>query len=48
MANYATLKAAIAADIKTNGVQAITGAVLQQVLLDIVNTLTAVWNTCSL
>ena len=41
MANYATLKAAIAAAIKTNGVQAITGAVLQQQLLGIVDTLTS-------
>ena len=41
MANYATLKAAIAAAIKTNGVQAITGAVLQQQLLGMVDTLTS-------
>lgn len=39
MANYATLKAAIADVVKTNGSQAITGANLQQVLLSIVNSI---------
>lgn len=41
MANYATLKAAIADTIKTNGANAITGALLQQQLLAIVNSLGA-------
>ena len=39
MANYATLKAAIAAVIKQNGNNEITGQLLQQQLLSIVNTL---------
>ena len=39
MANYATLKAAIAAVIKTNGNKEITGAILQQTLVAIVNAL---------
>lgn len=39
MANYATLKAAIADVVKTNGSQAITGDNLQQVLLSIVNSI---------
>lgn len=41
MANYATLKAAIADVVKTNGEQAITGANLQSVLLAIVNSIGA-------
>lgn len=41
MANYATLKAAIEAVVKTNGNQEITGANLQTVLLAIVNSLGA-------
>ena len=41
MANYATLKAAIDAVIKTNGNQEITGAVLNQVLTAMVNSLGA-------
>lgn len=41
MANYATLKAAIADVVKTNGEQAITGANLQTVLLSIVNSIGA-------
>ena len=41
MANYATLKAAIEAVVKTNGNQEITGANLQSVLLAIVNSLGA-------
>lgn len=39
MANYSTLDAIISSNIKTNGVQAITGAVLQGVLLDMVTAL---------
>lgn len=39
MANYATLKAAIADVVKTNGSQAITGDNLQQVLLSVVNSI---------
>lgn len=41
MANYSTLNAAIAAAIKTNGTQAITGAVLQSILLNMVSKLGA-------
>lgn len=41
MANYATLKAAIADVVKTNGEQEITGANLQSVLLSIVNSIGA-------
>lgn len=41
MANYATLKAAIADVVKTNGEQEITGANLQSVLLAIVNSIGA-------
>lgn len=41
MANYATLKAAIADVVKTNGEQEITGANLQTVLLAIVNSIGA-------
>lgn len=41
MANYATLKAAIAAAIKQNGNNEITGALLQQQLLAMVNSLGA-------
>ena len=37
MANYSTLKAAVADVVKTNGEQAITGANLQTVLLSIIN-----------
>lgn len=37
MANYSTLKAAVADVVKTNGTQAITGANLQTVLLSIIN-----------
>ena len=37
MANYSTLKAAVADVVKTNGTQAITGANLQSVLLSIIN-----------
>lgn len=37
MANYSTLKAAVADVVKTNGTQAITGANLQAVLLSIIN-----------
>lgn len=40
MANYATILAEIASTIKANGTQAITGNVLQGVLLDMVSTLT--------
>lgn len=39
MANYATLKTAIADVIKTNGTNAITGALLQQCLLSMVDSL---------
>ena len=39
MANYATLKAAVADVVKTNGTQAITGANLQAVLLSIINSI---------
>lgn len=39
MANYATLKAAIQQVIKTNGNNEITGAILQQTLLSVVNSL---------
>ena len=39
MANYATLKAAVADVVKTNGAQAITGANLQTVLLSIINSI---------
>lgn len=39
MANYATLKAAIQAVIKTNGNEEITGALLQQSLLAMINSL---------
>lgn len=41
MANYATLKAAIADVIKTNGTNAITGEILQQSLLSMINSLGA-------
>ena len=41
MANYATLKAAVADVVKTNGSQAITGANLQAVLLSIINSIGA-------
>lgn len=41
MANYATLKAAIADAIKTNGSNAITGALLQSSLLSIIDSLGA-------
>lgn len=41
MANYATLKAAISAVITTNGNNEITGAILQQTLLTIINSLGA-------
>lgn len=41
MANYATLKAAIQDVIKTNGNNEITGAILQQTLLTLVNSLGA-------
>lgn len=41
MANYATLKAAIADVIKTNGNNAITGAILQQSLLSMIDSLGA-------
>lgn len=41
MANYATLKAAVADVVKTNGTQAITGANLQAVLLSIINSIGA-------
>lgn len=41
MANYATLKAAVADVVKTNGTQAITGENLQIVLLAIINSLGA-------
>ena len=41
MANYATLKAAIDAVIKTNGHQEITGALLNNVLTAMVNSLGA-------
>lgn len=41
MANYATLKAAVQAVVKTNGNQEITGANLQTVLLSIINSLGA-------
>lgn len=37
MANYSTLKAAVANVVKTNGTKAITGANLQSVLLSIIN-----------
>ena len=37
MANYSTLKAAVADVVKTNGTQAITGANLQAVLLSVIN-----------
>lgn len=39
MANYSTLKAAVADVVKTNGEQAITGANLQTVLLSIINSI---------
>lgn len=39
MANYSTLKAAVADVVKTNGSQAITGANLQTVLLSIINSI---------
>lgn len=39
MANYSTLKAAVADVVKTNGEQAITGANLQAVLLSIINSI---------
>ena len=39
MAKYISLKSAVAAVIKTNGVQAITGAVLQNQLLGIIDAL---------
>lgn len=39
MANYSTLKAAVAAVVKTNGEQAITGANMQTVLLSIINSI---------
>ena len=39
MANYATLKAAVAGVVKTNGAKAITGANLQTVLLSIINSI---------
>ena len=39
MANYSTLKAAVADVVKTNGTQAITGANLQSVLLSIINSI---------
>ena len=39
MANYSTLKAAVADVVKTNGAQAITGANLQAVLLSIINSI---------
>lgn len=41
MANYATLKAAVSEVINTNGNNEITGAILQQVLLSIINSLGA-------
>lgn len=41
MANYATLKAAIQNVIKTNGTNAITGAILQSSLLSMINSLGA-------
>ena len=41
MANYSTLKAAVADVVKTNGARAITGANLQSVLLSIINSLGA-------
>jgi len=41
MANYATLKAAVADVIKTNGDNEITGAILQQTLLSIIDSLGA-------
>lgn len=41
MANYSTLKAAVADVVKTNGTQAITGANLQSVLLSIINSIGA-------
>ena len=41
MANYATLKAAVANVVKTNGAQEITGANLQSVLLSMINSLGA-------
>lgn len=41
MANYATLKAAVADVVKTNGAQEITGANLQAVLLSIINSIGA-------
>ena len=41
MANYATLKAAVADVVKTNGTQEITGANLQAVLLSIINSIGA-------
>lgn len=41
MANYATLKAAVADVVKTNGNQSITGANLQTVLLSIINSIGA-------
>ncbi len=41
MANYATLKSAIQQVVRTNGTNAITGALLQQVLFSMVNSLGA-------
>ena len=39
MANYSTLKEAVADVVKTNGTQAITGSNLQAVLLSIINSI---------
>ena len=41
MSNYKSIKATISANIKTNGNQEITGAVLQSVLMDVVDSLGA-------
>lgn len=46
MANYATIKAAIQEVIKTNGNEEITGALLQQSLLAMINSLGAEYQFC--
>ena len=48
MANYASLKAAIQDVIKTNGNGEITGAILQQTLLSVVNSLGSQYQFCGI
>ena len=48
MANYASLKAAIQDVIKTNGNGEITGAILQQTLLSVVNSLGSEYQFCGI